>query len=411
MNIPAAAASHPEPTASALPRRLRVTIVDTAIAFGGTLAVARNLLKHLDPVVIDASLVSACRDGFVGRDFAGRTAVALIAPRVDYVTLGKWKRKVAIRFSWPPLRQAMHVVVMLAAILANTRYLARLVRLYRRRRLDVVHVNNYTMAPLWAARLLGTPIVYHLHGFLPPQLDGSGHRNFRHVRAFVAVSNAVAASAARAGIDPARIHTIPNFIEHALPDSPPALPAEPAIGIFGRVTGWKGQKEFLRAALQVLPRFPRLRVYIVGDSSDGPPKYLDECREMARSSPFAGQIEFVGLVTDVAAYYRKCTLVVHASIEPEPFGMVLIEAMAHARPVIASIHGAAPEIIEDGTDGYLVDPRDTDSMAERIARLLAAPDLAASMGQRGYWKAQTQYDPDSAARRFERLYSEVARGR
>ncbi len=56
-------------------------IVDTAIAFGGTLAVARNLLKHLDSNLIDASLVSACSDGFVSHGFAGEADIRLLAPR------------------------------------------------------------------------------------------------------------------------------------------------------------------------------------------------------------------------------------------------------------------------------------------------------------------------------------------
>ncbi len=189
------------------------------------------------------------------------------------------------------------------------------------------------------------------------------------------------------------------------------MPTELAIGIFGRVAQWKGQKEFLQAAMQVLPRFPGLRVYVVGNASDGDPRYLAECREIARSSPFADQIEFTGLVTDVAAYYRKCTVVVHASVEPEPFGMVVIEAMAEARPVVASMLGAPPEIIQEGVEGYLVNPKDPEAMADRISTLLADPALAADMGLRGHKKALTNYDPSVAARRFERLYMEVARAR
>lgn len=390
-------------------RPVRVLIVDTAIAFGGTLAVARNLLKHLDRRLVDASLVSACADGFVSDGFAGSAEICLLAPPVDYVTLGKWKRTVHRKFSFPPLRRGMHLLAMVAEIVANTSYLARLVQLYRRKRLDIVHVNNYTMAPLWAARLLGIPIVYHLHGFVPHPMDGSGRRNFRHVRAFISVSQAVTESAVREGIDAERIHTIPNFVEQAPAGAPPPLPAEPAIGIFGRVTGWKGQKQFLRAAIQVLPRFPSLRVYIVGDSSDGDPKYIEECREIARSTPFADRIEFVGLVNDVSGYYMKCTLVVHASIEPEPFGMVLIEAMAHARPVVASTLGAAPEIVDEGVDGFLVKPTDITLMADRIYTLLADPELATRMGLLGYQKVQSHYDPRAAARRFERLYADLAR--
>ena len=149
-------------------------------------------------------------------------------------------------------------------------------------------------------------------------------------------------------------------------------------------------------------------MYIVGDASDGDPRYFDECREIAHSSPFADQIEFTGLVTDVAAYYRKCTVVVHASIEPEPFGMVVIEAMAEARPVVASALGAPPEIIGEGIDGYLVNPKDADAMARRIITLLADPALATQMGLQGHKKVRAHYDPNIIARRFERLYMEIA---
>ena len=86
-------------------RPVRVLIVDTAIAFGGTLAVARNLLKHLDRNLIDASLVSACSDGFVSNDFAGDADIRLLAPRVNYVRLQKWKQAIRRRFRWKPLRR------------------------------------------------------------------------------------------------------------------------------------------------------------------------------------------------------------------------------------------------------------------------------------------------------------------
>ena len=396
---------------SQVSRPVRVLIVDTAIAFGGTLAVARNLIKHLDSDLIDASLVSACSDGFVSRGFAGEAEIRLLAPAVDYVTQRHWKEIISTRFRWAPLRRTFELIAMATEILANTSYVIRLAHLCRKKRIDVLHANNFALEPLWAARLLGINIVSHLHGFLYFPMERSRRRSIRHVKAFVSISRAVTESALRAGIDQTRIREIPNFVERVPEASPPPMPTELAIGIFGRVAQWKGHKEFLHAAMKVLPTFPGLRVYVVGDASDGDPRYLAECREIARSSPFAAQIEFTGLVTDVAAYYRKCTVVVHASIEPEPFGMVVIEAMAEARPVVASMLGAPPEIIQEGVEGYLVNPKDPDAMAGRIIALLADPVLAADMGRRGYKKALTNYDPNVAARRFERLYIEVARAR
>lgn len=389
-------------------RPVRVLIVDTAIAFGGTLAVARNLLKHLDGTLIDASLVSACSDGFVSADFAGGADIRFLGPAVNYVTLQSWKRTISERFRWGPLRRIMELAAMTTELLANMSYVIRLASLCRKKRVDLLHANNYAMEPLWAARLLGIPVVNHFHGFLYPPMERSRRRNFRHVKAFVSISRAVTESAVLAGVDRRRIHEIPNFVERVPEPSPPPMPAELAIGIFGRVTQWKGQKEFLRAAMRVLPQYPGLRLYIVGDASDGDPRYFDECREIAQSSAFAPQIEFTGLVTNVAAYYRKCTVVVHASIEPEPFGMVLIEAMAEARPVVASVLGAPPEVIQDGIEGYLVDPKDAEVMASRIITLLRDPVLATAMGLQGHKKVLANYSPTVAARRFERLYMEVA---
>jgi glycosyltransferase involved in cell wall biosynthesis len=389
-------------------RPVRVLIVDTAIAFGGTLAVARNLLKHLDGNRVEASLVSACSDGFVSDGFAGEADIRLLAPPVSYVRLQNWKLAIRRRFRWGPLRRTMELVAMATELLANMSYVIRLAKMCRRKRVDVLHANNFALEPLWAARLLGIAIVSHLHGFLYLPMERSRRRNFRHVNAFVSISRAVTESAVQAGVDRTRIREIPNFVERVPDASPPPMPAELAVGIFGRVTHWKGQKEFLRAVMHVLPRFPGLRVYIVGDASDSDPSYFEECRQLAQSSPFAGQFEFTGLVTDVAAHYRKCYVVVHASIEPEPFGMVLIEAMAEARPVVASKLGAPSEIIQDGIEGYLVDPQDSRAMASRIITLLADPALATRMGVQGHRKALTHYDPSVAARRFERLYTEVA---
>lgn len=399
-----------EPTDGADQRRpVKVLIVDTAIAFGGTLAVARNLLKHVDPALVDASLVSACSDGFVSKNFAGDANVRLLSPRMDYVSLMNWKGFVGRKLKWKPLARLVEWMVIIAGVLANLPYVLRLARLCRRLGVEVVHTNNYAGEPLWAARLAGLPIVYHLHGYLPDRLEGSTRDNFRHVTTFVSISQAVTASAIRAGIDRQRILHIPNFVERRPDVLPPAMPAIPTIGIFGRVIPWKGQKQFLVAALQVLPRFPDLRVLLVGGASDGDPKYMQECRWIAGSSPFSDRIEFAGLVTDVAIYYRRCTIVVHASIEPEPFGMVLIEAMAEARPVIASTHGAAQEIVEQGVEGYIVDPFDAEALAARMTELLAKPEQAVSMGLRGQAKVRALYDPGIGARQFERLYRGIAR--
>jgi glycosyltransferase involved in cell wall biosynthesis len=387
---------------------LKVLIIDAAIAFGGTLVVARNLVKHLDKGRVQVSLVSASGDGFVSKDFIGGGGVTLISPFADYVRLYNWKRVVRRWCAPGLLRRFLEGAVIIAGILVNVPYMIRVALHCRRTRAQVVHLNNYVLEPLWVARLLRIPIVYHLHGYLPCPLERSARRSFRHVKAFVSISRGVNDAAVRAGIDAGLIHNIPNFVERPPSPTPPPLPDKPVVGIFGRVIPWKGQKQFLQAAVTLLPRFPDLRLLIVGGVSDGEPEYMDECRQIAEQSGYAERIEFTGMVTDVTSYYRRCSIVVHASIQPEPFGMVIIEAMAEGRPVVASTLGAAPEILEEGVDGYIVDPHDRETLAARIAELVADPELAARMGSSGHAKVQASYDPRVAARAFERLYREVA---
>jgi glycosyltransferase involved in cell wall biosynthesis len=389
-------------------RPIRVLIVDTAISFGGTLVVARNLLKHLDSNLVDASLVSACSDGFVSGNFAGNAEVRLLSPGIDYASLSNWKVAIHKKLAWKPLRRTLELAVIIFGILASVPYMVRLAFLCHRLRTDIIHVNNFTMEALWTARLIRMPIIYHFHGHVSARLERSARQNFRRVQRFVSVSNGVTESAVRAGIDPRRIRTIPNFVGEPPDTAPPPMPEKPAIGIFGRVTQWKGQKQFLMAALQVLPKFPELRALIVGDPSDGAPTYMEECREIARASGFADRIEFTGRVTDVTRYYKQCSIVVHASTSPEPFGMVLIEAMAQARPLIASAFGAASEIITDGTEGFVVNPNDTAALVAKISELLSNPAKAKSMGLAGLERVRAAYGPRDGARRFEHLYSEVA---
>ena len=407
-SISSSSPNRPTPEPDPPPRPIKVLIVDTAIAFGGTLAVARNLLTHLDSNLVDASLVSACSDGFVSDRFAGNAEVTLLSPRLDYATLGDWKHRIHKAIAWRPLRRSMELTVIVGGLIANIPYMIRLASLCRRHRVEIMHINNFSTEALWTARLLRIPIIYHLHGHVSGRLEQSARRNFLHVKQFVSVSVDVTNSAIRAGLDPQRIRTIPNFVDRPPDSIPPPMPEKPVIGIFGRVTQWKGQKQFLLAMLKVLPNFPELRVLIVGDQSDGSPRYMQECRELAQSSDFADRIEFTGRVTDVTRFYRQCSIVVHASTSPEPFGMVLIEAMAQARPVVASAFGAAPEIITDGTEGYIVDPNDTTALAEKITELLRNPTTAKSMGLAGHKRVCATYDPHVGAQRFVDLYSEVA---
>jgi len=110
---------------------------------------------------------------------------------------------------------------------------------------------------------------------------------------------------------------------------------------------------------------------------------------------------------DTAGAMRALDVVVHASTEPEPFGMVIIEAMASGRPVIASEAGGARELFSDGENALAHSPGDSDSLATQILRLAADEDLRTRLGRAGRATAVGLYDRNRLAIEMLTTYRQV----
>jgi len=104
--------------------------------------------------------------------------------------------------------------------------------------------------------------------------------------------------------------------------------------------------------------------------------------------------------------YADLDILVHASIEPEPFGLVITEAMVHGVPVIAANTGAPLEIIRHGVTGFVVDPNDTEQLTSRIVDLATDSELRRRIGERGRRDALDRFNAPSYAKRFEDLYDQ-----
>jgi glycosyltransferase involved in cell wall biosynthesis len=117
-------------------------------------------------------------------------------------------------------------------------------------------------------------------------------------------------------------------------------------------------------------------------------------------------VRFAGWVDDARRLMHACDLITVPS-RWEGFGLVTLEAMACARPLIVSNTSALPEIVVDGKTGLLVPPEDSASLASAIARLLAHPDLAAQMGQAGYQRLIEEFSVDKMVCATLDLYREL----
>lgn len=183
------------------------------------------------------------------------------------------------------------------------------------------------------------------------------------------------------------------------------LPADgPLIGIVGRLQRWKGMHTVIDAMPAVRARHPGASLVIVGGAHDTEPRYGDELRARAAACGVGGAVHFAGFQSDVPRWMQAMDVIVHAS-DREPFGIVVVEAMALGKPVVAGSAGGPAEIITDGVDGLLVPFEDAPALARAITRYLDDPAFAARCAAAAHRRAQ-----EFSAQRYAERLTEVVLG-
>lgn len=153
----------------------------------------------------------------------------------------------------------------------------------------------------------------------------------------------------------------------------------PLIGIVGRLQRWKGMHTVISALPAVRETHPDARVVVVGGVHDTEPSYGEALRALADARGVGDAVHFAGFQSDVPRWMQAMDIVVHAS-DREPFGLVVIEAMALGKPVIAGALGGPAEVLVDGEHGQLVAYEDAAAMSRAIARYLDDPAFATRCG-------------------------------
>ena len=213
------------------------------------------------------------------------------------------------------------------------------------------------------------------------------------------------------GVDPA---IIPFGAAVDAPAEPPPYTydgARPFELLFvGRLVERKGV-HLLLDALASLPPERRPVLHVVGDGPDGP-----RLREQAERLGLGDRARFHGFVPTDALQRRLETCdafvlpaVVDAKGDTEGLGVVLIEAMSYARPVIASAAGGIVDIVEDGRNGLLVPPGDAAALAKAIGRMMEDPARARALGLQGREDAAARFSWDAIADRLASIYRAVAK--
>jgi glycosyltransferase involved in cell wall biosynthesis len=264
------------------------------------------------------------------------------------------------------------------AIVALRNELASLARGF-----DVIYANSQKAFLISAlARHKGHELIWHLRDMLTADHFSPLMRkaavlagNFA-ASAIVANSEAVRDSFVKAGGRPKKVVVVYNGISpepfEAVQDcaveklrSQMGLDGKFLVGVFGRLSPWKGQ----HIVIDALCDLPDTHILLVGEALFGEQGYADDLRSRARSKGVEDRVHFLGFRRDIPTLMKLTDIVVHASTAPEPFGRVIVEAMLSGRPVIATRAGGVIEIIENERTGLLVAPGSASELLTAIKRL------------------------------------------
>ena len=279
---------------------------------------------------------------------------------------------------------------------------------------DVVHYQGFhpwfdLALPLWRRY----PLVCTVHDFRPHPGDRLSQKTPFWVEMFVrrradqliVHSQHVQAQMVRQlGGCGKNVSLMPHIqIGQELPP-PTAQEDERLILFFGRIWEYKGLEYLIRAEPLISARVPDVRIMIAGQGED----FSRYARMMVHPERFIVHNEFIS-EERTAEYFRRASIVVLPYIEASQSGVIPL-AYSAAKPVVATTVGGLPEMVEDGRTGYLVAPRDTASLADRLARLLLDPTLRHQMGVNAKLKIEQECSPEVIARKTIDVYHRAVAG-
>lgn len=335
----------------------------------------------------------------------------------------------AARSDSPPARRALErgiEVVEIAIERSGPIRLARGVRslaaLARERGIEVfdAHRSEGFLAAVAAARLVDRPI-----GVVRTRTDiraPKGHllNRLLHRRGAHAISAAgqfMYADFAAIGVDGERIRVVhPGVVVDRFVPGQARAEADdlrarlgagtgPVVGLVGRLTAVKGHSVFIDAAAILSRRWPTARFVVSGEEWD---VKREDLRARAEAAGIADRVDFLDRLPDVRPLLEALDVVVVASTGSEAVSRIALEAMALARPVVATRVGSLPELLE-GDVGVLVAPGDPEALAEGIGSVLAEPDDAMELGWRGRRRLEEHFSREEAVRATVDLYQEALR--
>jgi glycosyltransferase involved in cell wall biosynthesis len=402
---------------------MRITCLSVSDQLGGSEAVLLRMITALERVRPEWQFqVVLPGRGPLHESLKRTRAICSVVPMPARLSrLGEWS---AVQDGWSAGSQVALGIKLCGTATALPAYESRLHRVVAEFDPDVVHTNGFKAHVLGAR--MPTPhgqLVWHLHEYVSRRrltcwlLRRYGSR----CSAVVANSRSVAADATEWLGRVRAPQVVTNAVDLSVfsPEGPRLdldrlanLPAAPAdvvrVGLLATYGRWKGHEVFLDA-MQQLRTQVAIRGYIIGgpiyDTANSQFTRAD-LQRMIAARDLNERVGLTGFV-DAAPAMRALDIVVHASTEPEPFGLVIAESMACGRPVITTGRGGAGELISDGRDGVVSPPGDVRALARCIDELAVNRTRRLAIGEHARQTACLRFTSETFASEVARLFERV----
>ncbi len=407
----------------------RILYIDLAPRPGGSIISLARLLQGLDRTRWRPMVALSRQNEFTGFEDMGVPVVRVRTPQwekrtagpVDAIRQGKagesarktpgvsrlWHLAGTLRYwrrdIWPVANALFPVITEYDPALVHLNDSLPLVRhgvlaAWRARRPVLVHSRSL-VAPSAYDRLLLTP---RLNGMIFISQAVAQHQLQRlgAPPSYRVISNAVDLERFSAPVDRAAVRIALGAPLDA-----------PMIGVIGRIVPWKGQHVFIEAFARLRQHRPDAVAAIVGapDSAQGE-QYRRELQHLARALGVENRLLWLGRRSDIPQLLASFDILAHCSVEPEPFGRVIIEGMAAGTPVIASDAGGAREIVENEINGLLTPPGDAQALAAAMKRLLEDHRLRTKLRENARASAAQRYNLAAHVNAVTSFYEDILGG-
>lgn len=370
----------------------QILYVNTPVYTGGAEISLLALMRRLDPDRYAPMLVTSGE---------GPLSVAARSSAI---------RVISLDFPWPSRRRPWRYP---ASIFG-------LVRTIRDSRVALAHTNcdhslRYIM---YASRLSGIPYVSHVRDFVRSWFEPAKIAALNAAKAVIANSKAVAAACVSAGVRSEHLTVIYNPIEvdlfartqcmdggglrraNTLPEN------GFLIGIAGQIQEIKGHETLVAAAPAIVNAVPNAHFVVIGEAlTDGSREFKMRLQQMIAAAGLSDRFHFLGFRDDPERLFGMLDALTVPSWN-EPFGRVVVEGQAAGCPVIGTRAGGIPEIITDGENGVLVEPKDSDALAAAIIRLEQNATLRDRLGRNGM-QSSRRFGAVIHANRMQELYDQI----